>query len=134
MGSILFFVFLVFAAIFGAYLYFAYKSLSSLDEGRRSQEIEEKIATLAQHAWFFIQPILQAALVIAIAIYAFSFFNFDLNLIAEKLDWDFRALLAFVVVAAFAISAIGGSNGAHLLKDVALVVVGFYFGGLGLGG
>jgi len=73
---------------------------------------------------------LQAALVLSIAIAAATFFKVDFTDVLGKLDWDIRSLLAFVVVAAFCIAAIGGSDGSHLLKDVALVVIGFYFGGL----
>lgn len=40
-----------------------------------------------------------------------------------------QALIAGVVVFAFAIAAISGQvEGANALKDLALVVVGFYFG------
>ena len=39
-----------------------------------------------------------------------------------------QALLAVVLILAFAVSAIGGVGHTSALKDIALVVVGFYFG------
>jgi hypothetical protein len=39
-----------------------------------------------------------------------------------------QALLAIVLILAFAVSAIGGVGDTSALKDIALVVVGFYFG------
>jgi hypothetical protein len=52
--------------------------------------------------------------------------------IAVPSNWNFgnniQALLAIVLIIAFAISAIGGVGNTLALKDIALVVVGFYFG------
>lgn len=41
---------------------------------------------------------------------------------------NIQALLAVVLILAFAVSAIGGVGDTASLKDIALVVVGFYFG------
>ena len=44
------------------------------------------------------------------------------------LGTNVQALLAIVLILAFAVSAIGGVGDTGSLKDIALVVVGFYFG------
>lgn len=41
---------------------------------------------------------------------------------------NIQALLAIVLILAFAVSAIGNVGDTSVLKDIALVVVGFYFG------
>jgi hypothetical protein len=55
----------------------------------------------------------------------------DWSLKSFKIMWDIRALIAAFVVVTFCIAALGGSNATETIKDVALVVIGFYFGGLG---
>ena len=134
MGTVVFVCFVTCISIFGTYVYFSHKSFSRLDEEEKAAYVARKIEQIAFEAWRFLRPLLQAALVLGIAIAALTFFKLDLTGVTEKLNWDIRSLLAFSVVAAFCLSAIGGSEGAHLLKDVALVVVGFYFGGLAVGG
>lgn len=45
------------------------------------------------------------------------------------IEWNTQTLIAVIVVGAFAAAALGGLTvGLGALKDVALVVVGFYFG------
>lgn len=39
-----------------------------------------------------------------------------------------QTIIALVIMVAFALAALSGIEGAAMLKDVALVVVGFYFG------
>lgn len=133
MGTVIFVCFVTFLILFGAYVYFSWWSYKQLDDVRRAEFVAEKISRVGTEAWRFLRPIMQAALVLAIAISALTFFKVDLTSLAGSLQWDIRSLLAFAVVAAFCLAAIGGSEGSPLLKDVALVVVGFYFGGLTVG-
>lgn len=74
---------------------------------------------------------------LSLAIVFYILFNTAQGMrIFEKIHFDpqtifggnVQAILAIVIIIAFAISAIGAVGQTSALKDVALVVVGFYFG------
>lgn len=47
----------------------------------------------------------------------------------KGIEWNTQTIIAVIVIFAFSIAALGGlTEGLGALKDVALVVVGFYFG------
>lgn len=49
--------------------------------------------------------------------------------VARGLEWNTQTIIAVIVIGAFSAAALGGLTvGLSALKDVALVVVGFYFG------
>jgi hypothetical protein len=78
-------------------------------------------------AWHFVRPLLQLAIVLMIIDWLLRRLGIQLSAGARGFDWNVQAIIAIVVVAAFAIAELSGIGGAGL-KDVVLVVVGFYFG------
>ncbi len=55
--------------------------------------------------------------------------SFRSSSILKGLEWNTQTIIAVVVITAFSIAALAGlTTGLGALKDVALVVVGFYFG------
>lgn len=122
---------------FGAFfiLFITYTSISLLPEGflptaDREQIITRNIAEIAYQGWSFIKPILQLAFIILILEYVIKklpseTFN---SLLPAKVD--VRAVIALVVTVSFCLASLAGSEMAGLLESVALVVIGFYFGGL----
>jgi hypothetical protein len=82
----------------------------------------------------FIAPILQLALVAIILLAAAERLGFVGD---AKTAWSFaafsfptnvQAFIAVAIIGATVIAALGGIGNAGLLKDLALVVLGFYFG------
>jgi hypothetical protein len=82
----------------------------------------------------FIKPILQLALVLVILIEA----GRRLGIISDQTlsgsyglileSASIQAVIAIIIVVAVSISALAGIGDTPVLKDLALVVVGFYFG------
>lgn len=128
MTLILVFAFLVFLVLLAAYLAVEFLPSNHFGGEAQARNLSEKISTISGHVWGFGRPIIQLVVIIAILGVILRQFNLDIRtLIASS---DVRAVLAVGVVLAFCLAALGGSEGASLLKDVALVVVGFYFGTL----
>lgn len=80
------------------------------------------------HIWNFINPIIRSVIVIALIYY----FAKSSGLLQEEfLDankFDSKNLLTFFVVGVFGVAALTSQNPAAWLKDIVLVVIGFYFG------
>lgn len=128
MGYVIFFSFLVFLVMLSLYVFFQWMSYAQLPPNDRGRFVAERLEKIGTDIWNFGRPVLHAALVLAIALSLLAFFNLDLKQLTGQIQWDIRSVLAFFVVGSFCISAIAGSPHTSLLKDVSLVVLGFYFG------
>lgn len=87
------------------------------------------ISGVSSAAWDFAKPLLQLSVVLLIVDWILG--KFGLSLASRRragLDWNIQTIIALMVVGAFSIAALGGLSGVSVLKDLALVVVGFYFG------
>lgn len=116
-------------------LFATYIGISVLPDGflpttDREQIITDNIATIASQAWSFIQPILQLAFIILILEYVIKRLPKEAILNLLPCGIDIRAIIALIVTISFCIASLAGSQMAGLLESVALVVIGFYFGGL----
>lgn len=99
------------------------------------QPIVERIFDIGAGLASFISPILQLALVLLIIMEAgrrigigsdgFSLANV---LSTNAGSTSIQAIIAIIIVLAVSIAALGGIGRVDVLKDLALVVVGFYFG------
>jgi hypothetical protein len=85
------------------------------------------IAALGGGAWNFARPLLQLVILLVIIDWVFRRMGVQLGVGVRRFDWNVQAIIAIVVIAAFAVAELGGLGGRGL-KDLALVVVGFYFG------
>lgn len=127
MGYIIFVTLLLFFVLLGMSVLFQWLSYSQLPPQERGRFLAEKVEKIRKEAWEFGKPLLHAALVLAIAMSLLSFFNLDLKQLTTHIQ-DIRSALAFLLVGSFCVAAIAGSAYSSLLKDVVLVVLGFYFG------
>jgi hypothetical protein len=84
-------------------------------------------SSLAKNAWDFARPLLQLMVVLVIVDWVLHRLGVRLDSGVRHFEWNVQAIIAIIVVAAYAVAELGGiGNGG--LKDIALVVVGFYFG------
>jgi hypothetical protein len=75
----------------------------------------------------FIRPFIE--IIILVFILDWIIRKFDLNVKLPAIsEWNVFNVILLVVVASFVFSALRGLGGTAYLKDLALVVVGFYFG------
>lgn len=94
--------------------------------------IAGELASIAEALWEFSQPFLEIFLILAILDWLISKINI-LNIQTKRslnnFVLDTQTLIALIVTGGFTIAALtGNDSGAGLLKDLSLVVVGFYFG------
>ena|ERR1700682_3271670 len=131
MKAVLILAIVIFILLFGSYL--AVESLPSewLGGADRVRIISAQIAEIGSEAWKFARPLLQLLIILLILQSLLLRYGAQLSGIPAALAGDVKSLLAILVVAAFALAALGGVQTADSLKDVALVVLGFYFGRLG---
>ncbi len=106
---------------------------AAYNEGRETVQLLEgmaaRVAALSYEAWQFIKPFLQIIVILIIVEWILDKFGISLSRKGLKLDWNVQTILALVVISAFALAALSGANTSiGALKDLALVVVGFYFG------
>ena len=121
---------LMFLLIFGVYLVVELVPSELLGGVDRVRIISERIETVGREAWSFGRPILQLVVILIILEWLLAKAGIKLDVGAIVLTKDIRALLAIIVVVAFALGALAGSPMAGMLENVCLVVLGFYFGGL----
>lgn len=86
------------------------------------------IRVLSNNLFNFIKPFLQLIIVLLVLEWILNKFGFSINQNTLKLDWNTQTIIAVIVVVAFSLASLSGIDGARDLKDIALVVVGFYFG------
>lgn len=92
------------------------------------RSIADDTRLLGLSVFEFVRPFLQLVIILIILEWLLNRFGLSLTKEAFKLDWNIQTIIALVVIIAFSLAALSGVAGAGMLKDVALVVVGFYFG------
>jgi hypothetical protein len=93
-----------------------------------STQVRSDLAEATFEVWRFVRPLLQLGIILLI-IYSFiRALGIDLGVRAKTEELNIQTVLAFLVVGGFAIAALLSPDPASWLKDLALVVVGFYFG------
>lgn len=127
MKAVIWFFALVFALIFGVYLA-TIMNPDAIGGPDRAQLVRDALERSAVPLWEFARPLLQLALLLFIAKSAVEYFGQRWSLDAFGIQWDIRSLIAIIVVSVFSVAALAGSDATGALKDVALVVIGFYFG------
>jgi hypothetical protein len=116
---------LAYVALYGLNVYFRFRAGDSTNEVMRT--VGEDISGAMLRIWTFTRPILQL-IIILFVIYWFS------QIIEVTKDTfafgalDIKANLAFFVIGAFCLASFLSDSPASWLKEIALVVIGFYFG------
>lgn len=91
--------------------------------------IAVQVGTIGREGWWFIKPFLQLIVVLVIISWILDKFGVNLHSKVFQFEWNVQTLIALLVIGAFTIAALGGiTAGIGTLQDLALVVIGFYFG------
>jgi len=92
-------------------------------------QLSGQLSVVAISAWQFARPLLQLLIVLLIFDYVLTRLGISLRTEFSRIEWNVQTIVALVIVGSFAAAALGGiTEGLSSLKDLALVVVGFYFG------
>jgi hypothetical protein len=92
------------------------------------QSIVGDIRIISKNAYDFLKPFLQLVLILVILQWILEKLGINFQQGNFKVNSNVQTVIALIVVIAFALAALSGSEGTAALKDIALVVVGFYFG------
>jgi hypothetical protein len=120
----------LFFLVFGAYLLVELVPSEYLGGIDRVRIVSDSIKIVASESWDFARPFIQLIIILAILQPLLEKSGVKINLASLSSSLDVRSTIAILVISAFCIAALAGVSGYSALKDVALVVVGFYFGGL----
>jgi len=130
MQKIVGYTFFAFLLLFVVYIALALLPPEYLPSIDRERIISGSLREIAGEAWGFAKPLLQLAFIILIFEYVYSKYADRVTLSSVVGLGDVKALLSVMVVGAFCVAALAGSQWSGMLKDAALVVIGFYFGGV----
>lgn len=101
-------------------------------EGAEKERIvlaSNTVAAIGAGVWNFARPLLQLAVVLAIVDWLIRRWSIAGSFSSFGRDFNIQAIVALIVIGAFAVAVLSGiTEGVGALKDLALVVVGFYFG------
>jgi hypothetical protein len=110
-------------------------AVSSPDTARHLEPIMQLLEGIGVGLATFIKPLLQLAIVLLILLEAAKRLGFVSDQMTISVSTSsilqsksIQAVIAIIIVAAVSISALAGVGDTAVLKDLALVVVGFYFG------
>lgn len=92
------------------------------------QNVNNEIKLIAYSVFEFIRPFLQLIIILLILEWLINRFGISTNKNFTSISWNVQTIIALIVIVAFSLAALSGIQGAGMLKDLALVVVGFYFG------
>lgn len=88
---------------------------------------QEVVDSVSGEAWKFGQPLIQLVVVLAIGEWFVSRLGLKVSAIGLGAI-NIQTFIAVVVVFAFCLAALGNLPGLPFLKDIVLIVIGFYFG------
>jgi hypothetical protein len=112
-------------------LYIGLESSAAIDADGDRVMAYRKMSTVIHDlgAWLidFARPFVEIILLFLIVDWAMKRFNVQMQ-IPPIGDWKIMNIVVIVVIGGFVFAALRGLNGVTYLRDLALVVLGFYFG------
>lgn len=120
----------IFIILFLAFLGLKTAAVYDPDPGRKNLllEIVTKVESIGLLSWDFLKPFLQLVGILLIVEWILGKFGISFTNKQSNLEWNVQTVIAIVIIGSFALAALSGIKGVDYLKDLALVVIGFYFG------
>ena len=115
------------------YATFLISAQGTSNDNDAAQKIQSILLHAGEVTGSLISPAIQLGLILSVLIYAARAIGFgSLDTAARLRDSNYsfnvQAIIAIIVIGSFSISAISGLGQTSDLKEITLVVVGFYFG------
>lgn len=101
--------------------------MESLQASPGLKQAQDVVDSVSSSAWQFGQPLLQLLVVLALG----EWFVSRLGLKVSSLglgSLNIQTFIAIAIIFTFCLAALGNLPGLAYIKDVALIVIGFYFG------
>ncbi len=90
--------------------------------------ISAEIKVIAISIFSFFSPFIQLIIILLIVEWILRKFGVKLENGRGNFDWNVQTIIGIIIIFGFVVAALSGIEGVGYLKDIALVVVGFYFG------
>ncbi|HDN9016541.1 TPA: hypothetical protein P2I01_003442 [Aeromonas salmonicida] len=127
MRTLLFFL-LVFAAfLISLQVGLSLMGMDALQGNSGLKQAQEVVDSISSSAWQFGQPLLQLVVVLALGEWFVSRLGLKVSSIGLG-SINIQTFIAIAIVFTFCLAALGNLPGLAYLKDVVLIVIGFYFG------
>ena len=118
-------------AILTLLLYLGLESSAAIDANSDRVMAYQKISAMIQELAVliidFARPFVEVILLLLLVDWAVRRFNIQLT-IPPFADWKVANIVVVLVMGGFVVAALRGLTGVTYLRDLALVVMGFYFG------
>jgi hypothetical protein len=122
------FLSLAYVGLYAVTIYFRYRA-GKFDSGDAvMRAVADDISVAMLRVWDFARPILQLIVILFVVYWFAQTIGLTKETFASFGALDIKTSLAFFVVGAFCLAAFLSDSPATWLKDIALVVIGFYFG------
>jgi hypothetical protein len=83
---------------------------------------------LLDHIWQSLDQVVVLAIIIMSVGYFLNRIGIGVEVFRKATDLNVQAIMAIIIIASLALLSMVNVQGANVVKDIALVVVGFYFG------
>ena len=123
--------FLVFLTLAGAAIGIEVAVAADPSAETHLQGARTLVHAIGGNAWQFLRPLLQLITVLFIVDWLATRLGFKLtveSLQASWGTWSVQAFIAGIIITTYCIAVLADIAGANYLKDVVLIVIGFYFG------
>jgi hypothetical protein len=97
-------------------------------QSMQARETKALVISVGSQVWIFARPLLQLIVVLLVIEYFADKAGWKLSPHHLALTWDTRTIVAVVIIATYCIAALSGLEDHYGIKDIVLVVIGFYFG------
>jgi hypothetical protein len=97
-------------------------------QSSQAHDTQQLILVIGSQIWVFARPLLQLVVVLLIVEYFADKAGWKLSPHHLARTWDTRTVVAVFIIATYCIAALSGLDDHYGVKDIVLVVIGFYFG------
>jgi hypothetical protein len=91
-------------------------------------QVVTNVEEISKVGWNLIKPFLQLVIILLIVEWILNKLGISFTSKESKVEWNVQTIIAIIIVVAFALAALSGIAGVESLKELSLVVIGFYFG------
>lgn len=113
------------------FLYIGLESSAAIDADSNRVLAYQKLSGMIREMVLFVidfaRPFVEVILLFLLVHWAIKRFDIQVAIPPVK-DWKIANIVVLVVIGSFVFATLRGLNGATYLRDLALVVLGFYFG------
>jgi hypothetical protein len=129
LGALIILIILLLASILAIQIYFiVYQDAAAANT---FYEMNTSIKLFGWSLWELIQPVLQLALLLAVLLFFYRNSGMAQRFAETRSfgsAFNTQSAIALIIIGSFAVAALTRPEAATQLKEIALVVVGFYFG------